>query len=344
MKAIQIKQFGTTDVLEMVDLAELELGADEVCIEIKAISFNPVDYKIRRGDFDLQLPLVLGSDVSGVVKAIGDRVQHVKVGDQVMAYLMRAARYGGYAEKVWVHQNFVSKIPKNIDLVSAAAIPLVSLTAYESVVVQAKLKPNESVLIAGASGGVGSMVVQMAQAIGAKPIIVTVGSEKSANYLAEHFAIKPENMLFYLDLNLEQLTEKIQKNYPDGFDVCLDFVGGLMKLLCLSTVGFGGRVVSIVEEKKPIDLAIFDARQSPLFAKSASFHFEFLGARALFGAAKDWQVYQTELQAIVKLFETGQLKLPKITLMGDFSVKNIIKAHEQLETGAQGKLVLKVSC
>ncbi|MCI0527582.1 MAG: zinc-binding dehydrogenase [Nitrospira sp.] len=123
-----------------------------------------------------------------------------------------------------------------------------------------------------------------------------------------------------------------------------DFVGGNMKRLCCKVIDFDGQVVSIVEEPEDFTLNVWHGRKSPLFSKSATFHFELLSAPAIFGRPETWKIYRRELSTLTELIEGGYIKPPKITDVGKFSAESVRCAHTLLEEEhVQGKLVMSVS-
>lgn len=157
----------------------------------------------------------------------------------------------------------------------------------------------------GATGGVGSIAVQLCRYFGSRRILATAGSAGSLDYLLTVLKVPEEDIIRHPGRTLEELVDEARsKNDGKLVRVAFDFVGHRMKHLCLRAIGFGGSVVLIVEEPGDFDVALFDGRTSPLFAKSASLHFEFLGARALFGQPGDWAAYNQQLEALCKLYQS----------------------------------------
>lgn len=345
MKAIVLHAFGGVEHLQLSDWPRPEPKEGEVRIRVRAVSFNPVDYKLRQGRFGGELPLILGRDLAGVVDAVGGGVADLSVGDEVYAYLGGPKSNGSYAEYVCTATDFVGKKPTNLSFNRASAVPLVGLTAYQSVVDKAKVQAGESVFIAGGTGGVGSMVIQLARHVGAHPILTTAGSDRSVEYLTQVLDILPGHILRYKGLSLAQLKGRVlEMNGGRGVGAAFDFVGGDMKRLCCEVVDFDGRVVSIVEEPEDFSLNIWHGRKSPMFARSATFHFELLSARAMFGGPETWKIYHKELNTLTALIEAGALKPPAVTEVGGLSAESVRRAHTLLEEGhVQGKLVMSVS-
>jgi NADPH2:quinone reductase len=174
--------------------------------------------------------------------------------------------------------------------------------------------------------------------------LVTAGSDESVERLVNRLGIDSHHIIRYQWKNLKQLAARIRElTDGKGVAVAFDFVGGDMKELCFHATGFDGRVVSIVEEPPEFEFNIWRSDISPLFAKSGTYHFVALSARARNGGSEDWGVYRELMAELTALIETGQVTLPKATELGELSEVTIREAHRLLETGhAQGKLVLKV--
>jgi len=170
MKAVMLYEFGGPEKLVYVtDAPDPKLADDEILIATSAASINPIDWKTRDGSiqafFPVTLPTILGRDVSGIVRAIGSEVRGVAPGDRVMALTNRT-----YAELVAVHANEVTHIPDGLDIVEAAAIPLIALTGDQLIRRAAKVQKGQTVLITGALGSVGRAAVHTAKKLGAHVI------------------------------------------------------------------------------------------------------------------------------------------------------------------------------
>lgn len=170
MRAVRIYEYGGPETLKYeLDAPEPTMGPDMVLIETVATSVNPIDWKVRSGarqhDFPLDLPAILGKDVSGVVRAVGDNVRDFKPDDRVIA--MADATYAQY---VAIPGSLATHLPDGLDLVDAAAIPLVSLTGEQLVRVATRAAAGQTILVGGALGGVGRAAVHTAKKLGAKVI------------------------------------------------------------------------------------------------------------------------------------------------------------------------------
>lgn len=170
MNAVVLREYGGPEKLSFeTDFPDPQLNSDSVLIEVAAASVNPIDWKVRSGarqkDFPLSFPAILGRDVSGVVRAVGSEVRTFKPGDRVIAFTNRT-----YAELVAVPEDSVTHLPDAVDLVDAAAIPLISLTGDQLVRRATHLRDRQTVLVTGALGSVGRAAVHTAKKIGARVV------------------------------------------------------------------------------------------------------------------------------------------------------------------------------
>jgi NADPH:quinone reductase-like Zn-dependent oxidoreductase len=170
MKAVVLHEYGGPEKLKFEDnVPDPQVNGDTVLIATAAASVNPIDWKIRSGarqkDFPQVFPAILGSDVSGVVRAVGANVKNFKPGDRVLAFLNTT-----YAELVAVPESDVTHLPDGVDLVDAAAIPLIAVTGDQLVRHAANVQRGQTVLVTGARGGVGRAAVHTAKKIGTQVI------------------------------------------------------------------------------------------------------------------------------------------------------------------------------
>jgi NADPH:quinone reductase-like Zn-dependent oxidoreductase len=170
MKAVRLHEYGGPENLKYEDrVPEPSLGADSVLVEAAATSVNPIDWKVRSGarqkDFPLHLPAILGKDVSGVVRAVGRNVRTFRPGDQVLAMTDDT-----YAELVVVEGSILTHLPDGLNLVDAAAIPLIALTGDQLVRRATKAQRGQTILVSGALGSVGRAAVHTAKKLGARVI------------------------------------------------------------------------------------------------------------------------------------------------------------------------------
>jgi NADPH:quinone reductase len=345
MQAIALHAFGGADNLRWFEWPLPNPKAGEVRIKVHAISVNPVDVKMRLGRIPVELPAVLGRDVAGTIDALGEGVTRFKPGDSVFAVLFGPRSNGGYAEYVSTHASFVSLRPSDLSDAQAAAMGVAGLTAYESVMRKAQVRSGEAVLVAGGAGGVGSFAIPLLRHLGASPILVTTGSDQSAAYLRQTMKIPDDDLVHYRGRSVDELESEVRaKTGHRGAAVTFDFVGGEMKKLCFRAIDFDGRVVSIVEESPGFELDIWRLDRSPLLARSGTFQFVALSARARAGSARDWEMYQETMADLIALIGTRQIPPPSVTELGALSESTIREAHRMLEAGhVTGKLVLTVA-
>ena len=162
MNAMVVTKLGSPDVLQLQTVDDPVIKPNELLIEVDASAVNPVDCKIRAGNMDdrVKPPLVLGFDVSGIVREVGEMVEGFDVGDAVFAS-PSLAKAGSNAELVAVDYRACARKPDNIDHVAAATLPLVTITAWEALHQRARMHPGETVLIHAGAGGVGHIAIQL---------------------------------------------------------------------------------------------------------------------------------------------------------------------------------------
>ncbi|MFZ0359176.1 MAG: quinone oxidoreductase [Terriglobales bacterium] len=220
MKAIQIKQTGGPEVMELVDLPVPQAKANEAVVKIAAAGVNFIDVYNREGRYKAPLPLVLGQEAAGVVSAVGSDVRDVKVGDRV-AYTMSL---GSYAEYAAVAADRLVKIPAGVGDRDAAAAMLQGMTAHYLSHDTYPLKKGETALVHAAAGGVGLLLVQMAHNFGAR-VIATVSTEEKA---ALARAAGADDVILYTQADFEAETKRMiagKSGGGKGVDVVYDSVG-----------------------------------------------------------------------------------------------------------------------
>lgn len=240
MKAAIINQFGAPEVFEISDINIPELKNDQVLIRVTTVSINPIDWKQRKGNHKYILgspfPIVLGYDVCGEVEETGSEITKFKKGDKVFGVLDN--KYGGaLAEFAVGHEKCFAHKPENISDIEAAALPMASLTALQALRDKAQLKKGQSVLILGASGGVGHMATQMAKLLGAKVIAVASGASKE---FVEQF--HPDEFIDYNQQDILQLKNKV--------DVFFDVAGIYGFPKCRHLLNPGGVYINTLPRPK----------------------------------------------------------------------------------------------
>ncbi len=307
MKAVRIYSFGGPDVLRLEDLPVPAPAPDEVLIRVEAASVNPVDYKIRSGEFKpvgLQTPLTLGRDMSGVVEQTGARVTNLESGDPVYALLDQ--QRGSYAEYVTAKAEQVARKPARLDYLHAAAVPLAAMTAWQGLFDHGHLQPGERVLIHGAAGGVGHFAVQFAKDRGAyvivtgraedRPLLLKWGADEVIDYKHERF---------------EDRAREI--------DLVLDLVAGETQRRSWNCLKPAGRIVSTLQPPSEIEAALHHAT----------------------GEAFMVEPNAGELAEIARLIDAGKVD---VHVDQSFPLDAVRRAHEHLEHDhVQGKVVLAVS-
>lgn len=180
MKTVRIHEYGNSDVLRIEEMPVPQIAADELLIKIHAASVNPVDWQVREGFYkDMHmhtLPLTLGQDFSGTVEKVGSSVNGFRIGDKVYGR-PSLDRDGSYAEFIEVKASEVALMPNTITYDEAAIIPVAGTTAWETLINKAKIQKGQRVLILAASGGVGSLAVQLAKNKGC----YVIGTTSKAN-------------------------------------------------------------------------------------------------------------------------------------------------------------------
>ena len=237
MKAVRIHEFGGPDVLKLEDLPQPEPGPGEVLIKVRAAGVNPVDYKIREGKYPAvqadQLPVILGRDVAGMVVALGEGVDAFAVDDAVLAMLPQDR--GGYAEWVTVPAELCARSPENLDMIQAASVPLAALTAWQGLFTHGELEAGQSVLIHGASGGVGPFAVQFAKQRGAQVFATASGDKRG----------------FVESLGADRVIDYRAERFEDvvrDVDLVFDLIGGETQDRSWAAIRPGGRLVSTLQQ------------------------------------------------------------------------------------------------
>lgn len=304
----------------------------DLLVRIAAVSVNPVDYKIRANaavDVVLDTPKIIGWDAAGTVEAVGDKVSRFKAGDQVY-YAGDITRSGSNAEYQLVDERIVGHKPKNLSLAESAALPLTTLTAYESFFDRIKINPEKdkgkTVLILAGAGGVGSIAIQIAKKMANLTVIATASRPDSiqwckdlgADYVVNHHNLKAE---------LEEIGHS-EVNY------ILDFVDlkGYWETAA-EIIKPQGHIVTITGSTDPLHLNL-------LKKKSVSFSYEFMYTRSMF-TTDDIEEQHQILNEIGELMDLGTLKPTLTTTLKGFTVENLKKAHQMQESGKTiGKTVI----
>ena len=241
MKAIALDHFGDRETMKLQMLPVPEVGPDEVLIHVEWAGVGKWDSFEREGGFarefgiEAKFPYVLGSDGAGTITAVGDRVEELKPGDQVYAFGLMNPKGGFYAEYAAVRAADVSRIPGELTIQHAAAMPFDAMTALRGLDDTLALKPGESVMIFGASGGIGHFAVQLAKRMGARVFAVASGSDGVAlvNKLGADAVV---------DGHKDDIAAAARLFAPDGLEAALITAGGPAADQALQAMRSGGRV------------------------------------------------------------------------------------------------------
>jgi len=320
MKAVRVHEFGGSEQLRVEDVPSLVPGPGEVVVSVKAAGVNPVDTYIRSGTYSLKpaLPYTPGVDGAGVVSQVGPNVSHINPGERVY---VSCPKTGTYAEECLCAADSVHHLPDNASFEQGAALGIPYLTAYRALLQLGRARAGESVLVHGASGGVGVAAVQFARAHGLK-VLGTAGTEKGRDLVLRNGAHH------VLDHNSEQMTEKVAM-LTDGAgpSIILEMLANKNLARDLVLVAKRGRII-VVGNRGPTEVNMRDA-----MTKGAT-----IFAMVLFDATSD---ELTECHAAVRAgLEAGTLK-PAIGKT--FQLQEALTAHDTVVSqagGASGKIVL----
>jgi len=332
MKAFILDSYGSNKRLRLGAMPAPALGDHDVLVEVHAASVNPLDSKIRDGEFKLilpyRLPVVLGNDLAGVVVRVGAKVRGFKPGDEVYARPDKD-RIGTFAELIAMNEADVAMKPKNLTMEEAASIPLVALTAWQALVEIGKLTKGQKVLIHAGSGGVGTVAIQLAKHLGAT--VATTTSGANADFVK---GLGADIVIDYRKDDFETIL--------DGYDVVLNSLGKDTLEKSLSVLKPGGKLISI---SGPPDAQFAKANGSSWLLQQVMRVLSF-GIRRksklrrvsysfLFMRASGEQ-----LSKITALIEGGVIR-PVIDRVFQFEATNEALAY--VETGrSKGKVVVKV--
>ena len=315
MKAILCDQFGGSDVMRLGEIETPSPGPGEVLIRIHAAGVNPVDWKIREGGlarlFPCKFPLIPGWDAAGTIAALGDGVTGLSLGERVWSFCRKPdIQWGTYAQYVVMNADGVAPMPANLTFAQASTVPLAALTAWQSLLEVAQLRPGQSVLIHAGAGGVGSFAIPIAKWVGA----TVIATAKKAN----HDYVRALGADHVIDYSAEDFVAATRALFPQGIDMAFGTVGGEVLTRSYETVKPDGILVSITD-KTDKDLAgRLGIRCKYVFVKPDGGH----------------------LRRLAALAEQGILRVPDIIEM---PLEQAAQALDQSRTGhVRGKIVLTV--
>jgi len=314
MKSVAINQYGGTDVLQVMDLPTPSIKTNELLVQVHATSVNPIDWKIRTGMLQLltgyKFPLVLGFDISGEVVDVGTAVTRFQPGDQIYACLDNLTG-GAYADYAVVSDKAACLKPEKLCHKEAAAVPLAGLTALQALRDEGKIQSGYSVLINGASGGVGSFAVQIAKAFSTQVTGVCSGKNKE----------------FVENLGADRVIDYTQQDFTQDtakYDIIFDGVGNQSFWSCRDCLKPNG--VYVTTQPYPVNLW-------------ESFVTGFIpGKKAKVVVVK---ANGLDLNSLKKLIDEQKVR-PVVAQT--YPLSAIAKAHQESEQGhVVGKLVIMVS-
>jgi zinc-binding alcohol dehydrogenase family protein len=299
-----------------------ELRPHDVLVEVAAVSVNPVDIKRRQTLSPSTTPVILGYDAAGVITAVGPRVSTVSVGDEVW-YAGDISRPGTNAEFHAVDERILSRKPRSLSFADAAALPLTTITAWESLFDRLALTQDShgDLVIMGAAGGVGSVMIQLAKALTGVRVIATASRPESRDWAT--------SMGADVVINHHNLRAEAVAVAPDGVD-------------WLFSPHSAGNVVNYAEILKPFGhvVAIDDPENldlMPLKDKSIAWHWEFMFTKPLYGLAGQ----QDLLARTAQLVDDGLIRSTVTQTIEGFSASGLREAHRAVESGHMvGKIVV----
>ena len=237
MRAIRCKTYGPPSNLDLEEIDSLHAGPKEVLVQVKACGLNFPDTLIIQGlyQFKPELPFTPGSDIAGIVKEVGEGVTHLKVGDSVFGFVA----HGGLAEEVIVPGNACFPKPPQMDYAVAASFMMAYGTSYHALKDRAKLIEGETLLVMGASGGVGLAAVELGKLMGAKVIAAASTDEKLA--LCKEYGA--DELINYAKQDLKSMIKELTEG--KGVDVIYDPVGGDFSEQALRGIAWNGRFLVV---------------------------------------------------------------------------------------------------
>lgn len=320
-----------TEALLDVELPAPQPGPRDLLVEVRAISVNPVDTKVRRNVAPAAgQAKVLGWDVAGVVQAVGSEVSLFRPGDEVF-YAGAIDRAGGNSELHLVDERIVGRRPRSLDFAEAAALPLTAITAWELLFERLGVAEGggqgRSLLVIGAAGGVGSILVQLARRLTGLTVIGSASRAETQAWVrelgAQHVVDHDRPLLPQLQaLGLEQVDMVASLTHTDQhLEQLIEALAPQGKL-------------ALIDDPAQLDVA-------KLKHKSLSLHWEFMYTRSLFQTADMIEQHRL-LDRVARLIDDGVLRTTLGERFGRIDAANLRRAHALLESGkARGKIVLE---
>lgn len=305
--------------------------SNEVLIQIKASGFNPIDYQMLENELERKLisSPILGRELSGIVVDKGSEVTEFNIGDEVYCGSGSMGSNGTYAEYIAVPEAIVSFKPKNILFEQAAAIPSAGLTSLQ-IFNRLKLNPENTVLVTGATGGVGSFLIKLLLAHNIRQITATVGSEENRQILLK-LGLKDYQIINYKKENL--IGNILKANNDQTFEYGIDLVGNYMSEVTAEVLKINGTYVDVTAlVTKEAHEALFN--KGTLIMNISNY---------TYGMVKKYEYYKNSLLEIKELLENEMISPPQYKIVGNLSLETVLQAHSILKNNqAQGhKLIMK---
>lgn len=303
---------------------------NEVLIKIKASGFNPIDYQMLKNELERKLisSPILGRELSGIIVEKGNNVTQFNIGDEVYCGSGSMGSNGSYTEFIAVPETIVALKPKNISFEQAAAIPSVGMTALQ-IFNRLQLNQNDSLLITGATGGVGSFLIKLLLANDFNNITATVGTEENKKILLK-IGLKNHQIINY---KTENLVENIlNANNSQFFDIGVDLVGNYISEITAEVLKINRTYVDVTA------LTTHESREI-LFNKG---NIIMNISNYTYGMTKNYQYYKNSLNEISRLIESEIITPPNYKIVGNLSLETVLQAHSMLKNNqTQGnKLIM----
>lgn len=312
------------DALQDVEVPVPDVGPRDLMVRVEAVSVNPVDVKRRSSLGTADGPTILGFDAAGVVHAVGSGVTSFAVGDEVW-YAGDVTRQGSNAEFQAVDERIVARKPSSLGFADAAALPLTTITAWETLFERFAMTAETTgdLLVVGAAGGVGSVMIQLAKKLTGVRVIGTASRDESRRWV--------EQMGADVVVDHHHLREQALDVAPDGVDfVFSPHSAGNVKTYADVTRPFGH--VTAIDEPEGLELVV-------LKAKSIAWHWELMFTRPMFGYDMEYQ--GALLAEAAKMVDAGDLKTTLTTAIHGFDADGLREAHRLVESGRMvGKVVV----
>ena len=318
MRAVFYESHGGVEVLQYGELAKPQAAADEVLVRVAAAGVNPIDRRLRAGELTdyikRKFPVVPGWDFSGRIVSLGRGVKDWKIGDEVLGLAcVPCIHHGSYAEYIPVKETAIAKKPKSVSFHQAAALSLVSLTAWQSLSEFGNVCTGQSVLIQAGAGGIGSVAIPLAKHLGARVYVTT--STRNIDYVRQLGAD------VVIDYTSTDYVKEIQRHEPDGLDMVLEtLLSDETTAAAIGLVKPGGTVAYMNNEPPPMP----EIAENNI--NTAFIHHQPDG---------------NSLKKLMKLYESGKLAIPEVEAL---PLSEAAEAHNRSEAGrTRGKIVLHVS-